>query len=106
MSDPYKQQVMNWRREKDTALRTENGWLALAGLFWLKQGENRAGSDPGNDILLPARIPGSLGTFILEGEHVKLDVAAGAQVLVDQHIVESEIVLRPDTSDDPSYITI
>jgi uncharacterized protein len=106
MSDNYKQQVMHWRREKDTGLRAENGWLALAGLFWLKQGINRAGSDPGNDILLPARVPGSLGTFVLEGDQVKLDPAAGAQVLVDQQIIENEILLRPDTSDSPSYITI
>lgn len=32
-----------WRKEQEAALRAERGWLSLAGLFWLKEGENRLG---------------------------------------------------------------
>lgn len=105
MADTYKEKVMRWRAEKDAALRAENGWLALAGLFWLKEGDNSLGSDITSDITLPARAPGSLGNFILDGRKVKLQVKSEQPVMVDQQIVGSETLLRADTDDSPSYIT-
>ena len=43
-NDEYEQSILKWRQEMDTNLRRENGWLALAGLFWLRQGTNLIGS--------------------------------------------------------------
>ncbi len=96
---------MHWRVEKEAALRAENGWLALAGLFWLKEGNNSLGSDISSDITLPARAPGSLGNFILDGRKVKLQVKSEPPVMVDHQIVDTETLLRADTDDSPSYIT-
>jgi len=106
MPDTYKQQVMQWRAARDATLRAENGWLALAGLFWLKEGDNIVGSDPASDILLPARAPGSLGIFVLDGRRVTFEITPGHAVKVNQQDVEQEMLLRADTDDAPSYITL
>ena len=74
---------LEWRQEVDQNLRRENGWLALAGLFWLRKGTNLIGSDPESDILLPERAPTRLGTFEFDGDNVRLKVevrfAGGSQ---------------------------
>ena len=41
----FREDEMNWRKNRDTRLRSENGWLTLVGLHWLAPGENRFGSD-------------------------------------------------------------
>jgi hypothetical protein len=45
-NEEYVNTILKWRQEVDTNLRSsENSWLALAGLFWLRKGENIIGSD-------------------------------------------------------------
>ena len=51
-NNDYENSVLKWRQEVDNNLRRENGWLALAGLFWLRKGTNIIGSDPESDIRL------------------------------------------------------
>jgi len=52
-STAYQDSILEWRKNRDTALRAADGWTSLAGLFWLHEGANRYGTDPGNDIVLP-----------------------------------------------------
>ena len=52
-SKTYRQSINEWRNERNETIRRENGWLSLAGLFWLKLGRNNFGSDPKNEIQLP-----------------------------------------------------
>ena len=33
--------VEEWRARRDQRLRAPDGWLSLAGLYWLEEGENR-----------------------------------------------------------------
>ncbi len=75
-NDEYQNSVFKWRQEVDNNIRRENGWLALAGLFWLRKGTNVIGSDRESDILLPKRAPDRLGTFEFDGNNVTLNVEA------------------------------
>ena len=49
----YKASVEQWRHKYEASLESEDGWLTVAGLFWLHEGENKFGADPLNDIILP-----------------------------------------------------
>ncbi|MGB8981091.1 MAG: DUF1684 domain-containing protein [Anaerolineales bacterium] len=100
----YQSGILEWRREVDNNLRRENGWLALAGLFWLRMGTNLIGSDPGSDILLPERAPKRLGTFDFNGDNVKLNVEADLPLEVNGQPAKSA-VLDADQEDVPSFIT-
>ena len=44
----------NWRAERETELRSPTGWLAVAGLYFLKPGSNTICSNPSRDLVLPA----------------------------------------------------
>src|SRR5260221_13013519 len=56
LPDDYPAQIESWRTAREARLRSDDGWLTVAGLFWLHDGENRFGSDPSGEIALP---PGS-----------------------------------------------
>lgn len=102
--EAYEKGVLKWREEVENNLRRENGWLALAGLFWLRKGTNLIGSDPDSDILLPKRAPARLGTFEFDGNNVTLNVDAKTPVEVNG--VESKsALLDADQEDVPSFIT-
>ena len=67
-ADPaYQQSFDQWKSELVEDLKQE--WLPLAGLFWLKQGENSFGTDPKNAIVFP-KGPAQAGSFTLQGKTV------------------------------------
>jgi len=100
----YQNNILKWRQEVDTNLRRENGWLALAGLFWLRKGINLIGSAAGSDILLPKRAPQKLGTFEFDGNNVVLEVESDIPVEVNGVATRSAL-LDADQEDVPSFIT-
>jgi uncharacterized protein len=103
-NEEYEKSILKWRQEVDGNLRRENGWLALAGLFWLRKGTNLIGSDPESDILLPKRAPAKLGTFIFDGTSVTLNVELDTPVEVNGQ--QTKIArLDTDEEDVPSFIT-
>lgn len=105
IDEAYEKSVLEWRARDDAYLRRENSWLALAGLFRLKPGRNTVGSDPSSDVLLPARAPASLGFFDFDGGTVRLHVADGLGVAVNDRIVR-EAALSTSKDPSPSFITL
>jgi len=103
--DSYSLEVEEWRKSADQNLRNENSWLALAGLYWLDEGETSFGMDPSNGIVLP---PGSgaerLGVFDLKGDQVTLYLEKDIDLKVDGKFVK-ETLLKPDVSGSPSELT-
>lgn len=47
-------EVKAFRVARINSLKSETGWLNLAGLFWLKEGKNTIGGDEKNDFVFPA----------------------------------------------------
>ncbi|HKG15710.1 MAG TPA: hypothetical protein VKB12_20485, partial [Pyrinomonadaceae bacterium] len=70
----YAEDVEQWKAKRLANLKGEDGWLSLVGLHWLKEGENRLGSDPSNEVVLPegksARVAGSM---FLNGGAVRIE---------------------------------
>ena len=49
----YQTEIDHWHSQREDGLKRDGGWLSLAGLFWLHEGANPFGKDPGNEIALP-----------------------------------------------------
>jgi uncharacterized protein (DUF1684 family) len=43
-----------WRAQHEADLMKDFGWLTVVGLDWLKEGDNRVGADPANEVPLPS----------------------------------------------------
>jgi uncharacterized protein len=103
-SNEYENQILQWRAKRLDDLVRENGWLALAGLFWLRQGRNLIGSNPMCEVILPERAPTFLGLIELKGKTARLNVAEGVQVQVNSKLVQKAI-LKSSKEAKPSYIS-
>lgn len=93
----YRQSIEEWKLSRVERLKGENGWLNLAGLFWLKEGENSFGSDPSNDIVFPEKADSFCGTITLEDGKVKLSVQQGVGIL-SNGIAVTTLTLNDDNS--------
>src|SRR6266705_2201302 len=78
-ADPaYRAGIEKWRQQREARLKAEDGWLAVAGLFWLDEGPNRFGSAAGNAIVLPVdAAPPVAGAFELRQGKVSVRVEPG-----------------------------
>jgi uncharacterized protein (DUF1684 family) len=77
----FEQDLEQWKAKRLASLKSDDGWLTLIGLFWLKEGENKFGSDPSNDIVLPeGKSPAMAGTLRLAGGHVTLEAQPGSGI--------------------------
>jgi uncharacterized protein (DUF1684 family) len=99
--EAYRAEVRKWRADRETRLKAdEPGWLILAGLFWLKEGPNRFGTDPAADIVLPeGSAPAKAGVFELKGGQVTVAMQPGANGVVAGKPVSGPTAMRPDSSD-------
>lgn len=102
----YLQQEAAWRRDYAERLRAERGWLSVAGLYWLREGEQTVGAGVGNDVRLPSHgAPDLLGTFVRRGNDVTLRAAEGGTLRVNGGEVRAS-ELRLDTSGTPDQVTV
>jgi hypothetical protein len=80
----YENEVMEWRNNRAATLKAEDGWLSLAGLYWLHPGSNTFGKDQSSDLVLPdgSAHAGSFefhtGKVTLNGRDLKPNDAAPA----------------------------
>lgn len=106
-ANAYRQEIEQWRSERLKNLTADAGWLTLAGLFWLKEGENRMGSDASNDIVLPKeKAPGYAGSLWLEQGAVRLAAPPGAGMTYQNQAV-GQLALKSDADGgDPTVLSL
>jgi len=76
----YTAEAAKFRAEREKSLIAEDGWTTVVGLAWLKEGDNRAGSDPKAEVQLPASLPAQVGVFTLKSGHVHFQPASGVKL--------------------------
>jgi len=67
----YPSELAAWRAQREAKLKAEDGWLSLAGLFWLHEGANPFGKDAKAEIALP---DGAAHAGVFHLEHGKVSV--------------------------------
>lgn len=83
-SDTYRLEVDQWRSQHQSELAKDFGWLTVVGLDWLKEGDNRVGSDPSNEVPLPAdSAPQSVAIISLRAGKAVLHPAPGVPLLLN-----------------------
>ena len=90
----YQQSFDQWKAELVEDLK--QNWLSLAGLFWLKPGENTFGSDKSNAVVFPSGLAHA-GSFVLQNDEVTVKFLPGADARMAGKPVKVT-KLTPDTS--------
>jgi uncharacterized protein (DUF1684 family) len=100
----YTDEILAWRQTKEDNLRREDGWLTLAGLFWIQEGENTVGSDPASSIALPVGAPEHLGMIDFHDNMATLKT--NEAVLMDGQPVTSAVLRDDHAESGPSLVTV
>ena len=98
----YLQSFEKWKAELVDDLK--QNWLPLAGLFWLKPGQNSFGTDADNGIVFP-KGPAHAGVFELQGGDVAVKFFPGSTATVGGKPVATA-KLQPDTSGNPTIVEL
>ncbi|HSP62317.1 MAG TPA: DUF1684 domain-containing protein [Pyrinomonadaceae bacterium] len=102
----YAQEIERYRTARLAELKSDSGYLSLIGLFWLKEGENKFGSDPANEIVLPKeKVSRVAGVFVLKNGVVKLEAPANSNITVaDKPVTSLELI--SDADDKPTVLRL
>lgn len=95
-------ELQKWRAEREAKLKADDGWLTVAGLFWLREGPNTVGTALENAVVLPpGSAPARAGVFELRAGRTIFQAAEGVTVTVNgqpvrELEVQSDAVKQPD----------
>jgi len=91
----YESEIVEWRHQREAALKADGGWLTVTGLFWLHEGPNSFGPGSSNEIVLPPdpALKGS-GVFDLRGGKIFMGWNGQTREL------------RSDSSGSPDVVTL
>lgn len=95
--------ILQWRVERVERLKAADGYLNLAGLFWLNEGASRIGSAATNEIVFPAYAAPYIGELDVTADGVTLRAEPGVDVRYEDVPVTS-IMMSDDTTDSPVTI--
>lgn len=96
--DPtYLRSINEWHKARINFLKSEEGYVNLAGLYWLEEGENTFGADSSNQIIFPEKAAPHFGTFVLNKGTVKL--INSSSILVEDKLVKDTVLVYNDTTD-------
>ena len=101
--DAYLKEINKWKKKRLERLKSESGWLNLAGLFWLEEGINTIGSDSSNNIIFPDKAPPRLGKYILENRQLRFIPEPGTEIRLNGKPLE-ELVIITDRTGKPTLL--
>lgn len=99
----FAQVTREWRLKQDSSLKQERGWLSVAGLFWLEEGENSFGTDTAPTIRIPDGPPVA-GSFTRRGKEVYLE--SPAEGITVNGASPTAVALKSDASGRPDSIRV
>ncbi|MBX2970800.1 MAG: DUF1684 domain-containing protein [Cyclobacteriaceae bacterium] len=98
-TEAFVEEIKEWQHNRNAYQVSEDGWVNLAGLFWLKEGINTFGSGKENDLVFPeGRIAERGGFMLLKQGVVTLESAPGVSIDLNDAAVSSGVLYHPDSS--------
>ena len=93
----YADTLAAFHNRRAIAIAGPEGWATHLGLWWLKPGVNRIGTDSSFAIPLPAnRSPRVLGDIVVAGDSAQFVPARGVAVRVDSTPLKGPVTLHSD----------
>jgi len=95
----HAEEVENWKIKRVANLTSENGWLTLCGLFWLKEGRNRVGNENETDVIVP-NAGKHIADLVVTNFITTLEVVPGGELFIiegnNKKLITEPISLKHD----------
>jgi len=107
IEDParYDREIEAWRQQRYESLVQPDSWLSLAGLYWLREGENICGSDAANDLVFPPSAPARIGVLRMTGDQTEFEASPDVAVRSGGEPV-TRIALASDADGEPTVLEL
>lgn len=104
----YLTESLKWRADREAALKKPQGWLSVAGLFWLAEGNNTVGTSAGTKVVLPASsgAPSGTGVITMTGKKISIKPSTGADIKVNGKSITDAVMLKSDADGSPDMVQI
>ena len=99
----YIESIETYRINRLERLKSPTGWLNLAGLLWLTEGENTLGSDSANNIVFPEKAKKHLGKIILDEEGITFYPQPEADISINDESFDKK-KLKTDADGEPDMV--
>ncbi len=97
--ESYMEEIQLWHQKRNEYQVSENGWVNLAGLFWLKEGINSFGSDVVNNLVFPeGKAPEKAGYMVVQNGTVTVKANPGIIFRYNNREAGSGLLYHPDSS--------
>jgi uncharacterized protein (DUF1684 family) len=94
----YLDEIADFRVARVDYLKSEEGYVNLSGLYWVKEGKHNFGSDNDNDIQFPAKAEQLMGTITRQGDSLFMEPAPAVTITIDNEaITGNKLFFVPDT---------
>jgi len=93
----YTESIQQFHKDRIEYLKSEEGFVNLAGLYWLEPGVNSFGEDSTNTIVFPGKAAPYMGDFILKDSSVYL--APYTAILIGNKPVKDTLLVYNDSTD-------
>jgi uncharacterized protein (DUF1684 family) len=94
VKNDYTKEIEDWKLKRENNLKAENGWLNVAGLFWVEEGEQNFGSDSKNTFQFPkGKIPAIAGKIYRKNNTVYLIPEKSVAFIIDGKKVTDSILI-------------
>ncbi len=96
--ETYSAELAKWRKQQEVDLKADEGFLSVAGLFWLKEGDNTFGADASCAVKLPTgSTAGVAGILNRHDGQVTLTLNPGVSAtLKGQNVTSTPLALDSD----------
>ena len=104
---PDTTEIDKWRSEYEARLKSEDGWLTVVGLYWLKEGKNTVGAGPDFDVQLTGNFKqGKLGEVDFHDGKAELTLEPGVQAASDGRPFTTIGLVSDDPPNKPNKIQV
>ncbi|MGH9162046.1 MAG: DUF1684 domain-containing protein [Vicinamibacteraceae bacterium] len=100
--EQYRAEVERFRADREASLKSDEGWLSVAGLFTLEEGAWKIGSADANDIVLPDAAAPLVGTVERSRGRVFVTLAEGVTPKLNDEPAPEAFELRPAQDGQPA----
>lgn len=89
----YETEIHAWRAARERDLRSDTGWLTVAGLTFLRPGVNIVGSAPESDVVLPPAAPRVAGRLTRDASAVWFEPEPGVRATINGAPIDARLRL-------------
>jgi len=99
--NPYNGEIEKWFQQRYAALKKEDGWLNLVGLYWLEEGKNTFGTNEQNKLVFPKEFGVTFAGYVeLINNKVMLEANKNIPLKVNGKQLEHPVIFSVDSNID------